>query len=294
MDIRHLTAFVTAAKSLSITEAAKRLYISQSSLSKQVSELEQTIGVKLFTRHYRSLELTAAGKYLLKEGDSLVEKVNEILNHTRQVQLGVRGNLKIGCFSSQLVFLPDILKKFHTLYPQITLDIQIYSSNTIEELLQRNELDFGFISMLGNQLQYDRFCSRLVHRLPLAFLLPYDHPLATKNAIKPSALANESFILLSEWDPSPGVIWFNNLCKKHGFTPQITSRSNHPESIIWLVAAGTGISFTANHPEIPIPKTISKVDILDEDAFRNTLVIWKDKKSNPAKQLFLEVLKPID
>lgn len=293
MDIRHLTAFVTAAKSLSITEAAKRLYISQSSLSKQISELEQTIGVKLFIRHYRSLELTAAGKYLLKEGDSLIQKANEILNNTRQVQRGMRGILKIGCFTSQLPFMPDVLKKFYTLYPQIKLDIQIYPLKTIEELLMRNELDFGFITKLGQQLEYRQFCSQLVYRLPLAFVLPVNHPLAAESAITPSVLAKESFMVLSQEEPQDGVNWLIQLCQRHGFTPQIAFKSNHFESILWQVGAGMGVSFTARHPKISIPETVSVVDILDEDALRNTLVIWKNTNSNPAIPLFLKVLTSI-
>ena len=91
MDIRYLRSFVAVAQCLSFTKAAERIYIGQSALSKQIADLEAELGVELFMRHHRSLELTPAGKTLLKEGINLIDKVAEMIEKTRQAQLGIRG-----------------------------------------------------------------------------------------------------------------------------------------------------------------------------------------------------------
>ncbi|WP_425058986.1 HTH-type transcriptional regulator HdfR [Sporomusa carbonis] len=293
MDIHHLRSFVIVAQYLSFTEAAKRLFIGQSALSRQIADLEDELGVDLFIRHHRSLELTAAGKTLLKEGKNLINQVAEVIEKTRQAQQGIRGSLKIGCFGIESAFLPQALKRFRSLYPQISIDICVLTLKMIKDALEREELDLGFTVFLGNECKSNGFMRRLIHRTPLCFLLPNGHPYSGKTSLDISALAQDPFILLSEDECPEGFDWFMNFCESRGFVPNIISKTTRMESVIWQIEAGVGISFISRDPALfgLINHNICLVDMEGEDAYNNITATWKREHRNPAIPLFLKVLE---
>ena len=292
MDIRNLQSFITVAQCLSFTEAAKRIYIGQSALSKQIADLESELGVELFIRHHRSLELTPAGKTLLKEGTGLMAKITDIVEKTRQAQRGIRGSLKIGCFGFENAFLPYSLKKFCALYPQISVDIRVLTLKMIESSIESGELDLGFTLIMGSDIKTNRFSQRLIHRTPMCFLLPGDHPYAGATSLDISALAADSFIVLSDSETPDGFNWFMNLCTAKGFTPCIGNKTTRMESVYWYVEAGVGISFMPKDPSLVrhVPAGISLVSMLGEEAYCNIMATWKKEHTNPAVPLFLKVL----
>lgn len=292
MDIRNLQSFITVAQCLSFTEAAKRIYIGQSALSKQIADLESELGVELFIRHHRSLELTPAGKTLLKEGTGLMVKITDIVEKTRQAQRGIRGSLKIGCFGFENAFLPYSLKKFRALYPQISVDIRVLTLRMIENSIESGELDLGFTLIMGSDIKANRFSQRLIHRTPMCFLLPGDHPYAGATSLDISALAADSFIVLSDSETPDGFNWFMNLCADKGFTPCIGNKTTRMESVYWYVEAGVGISFMPKDPSLVrhVPASISLVSMLGEEAYCNIMATWKKEHTNPAVPLFLKVL----
>ncbi|SMC46847.1 LysR family transcriptional regulator [Sporomusa malonica] len=295
MDIRSLRSFLMVAQCLSFTEAAKRIYIGQSALSKQIAELEEELGVELFFRHHRSLELTASGKTLLREGAILIDKVAEVVEKTKLAQRGIRGNLKIGCFGLEDAFLPHALRKFRSLYPQISLDIRLLTLKMIENGLESEDLDLGFTVLLGTESKTSRFMNLLIHRSPLCFLLPNDHKYAHETSIDISCLANDSFIMLYEAECQQGFDWIMDACKKRGFTPDIASKTTRMESVYWQVEAGIGVSFTVKDHSINhhIHSSISIVDMQGDDAVANVMAVWKKEHHNPAIPLFLKVLETI-
>ena len=294
LDIRHLSSFIMVAQCLSFTEASKRLYVDQSTLSRQIAELEKGLGVELFIRHYRSLELTPAGKTLFREGANLIHKLTEVIEKTQQAQLGMRGNIKIGCFGFEDFFLPNTIKKFRTLYPQISIDIQVLTFRMIEDALDREELDIGFTGVLGSEWN-SRFEVQEIYRVPLCLLLRKDHPLAGETALDISALANETFITLLDSESEAGLNWFLNFCKKRGFSPNIISNNTRLESIIWQVEAGIGISFMAKDFALMrcLNTNIALIDLLGEDAYGTCFAMWKKQRRNPAITLFRNVLASV-
>lgn len=297
MDIRYLRSFLTAAQCLSFTEAAKQLYLGQSALSKQIAELEEELGVELFIRHrYRPLELTPSGKTLLREGTALIDKVSETIEKTRQAKLGIRGNIKIGGFGVEEAFLPHALRRFHSIYPQISIDIHMLSIRMIEESLESEELDIGFIPILGKNYNSAKFMRRLIHRTPLCFLMPRNHPYASLSSIDIAAFANMPFIILSEAESAEGFNWFTNFCASRGFTPIFSSKTTRLESAYLLVEAGMGISITGKEQAVlrHVSSNLACVAMEGEDACSSIVAEWKKSRNNPAIPLFLKVLETID
>jgi DNA-binding transcriptional LysR family regulator len=284
------------AQCLSFTEAAKRIFIGQSALSKHIADLEEEMGVELLIRHHRSLELTAAGKTLLRESVNLLDRVSDIIEKTRQADRGIRGSLKIGCFGGESAFFPYALKRFHSLYPQISIDLQLLTLRMIETALESEELDLGFVVILGNELKPNKFMQRLIYRVPLCFLMPSHHPYAGEPSIDIAALSNESFILLSAAESDEGIKWFNAFCEKRGFLPSISTTTTRMDGVLWLVEAGFGISFWSKNPTLTryTHPGISFVDMQGKEAYSNIVAQWKKNRHNPAISLFLNMLETID
>lgn len=100
MDIDNLRLFICLAENLSFTKAAKQMYISQSSLSNKIAELENQVGVPLLERTTRSVTLTPAGRYFQDEAKYLVHRFSELTLHTREIANGNMGNLSVGYLDS--------------------------------------------------------------------------------------------------------------------------------------------------------------------------------------------------
>lgn len=293
MDIRSLQSFITVAQCLSFTEAAKRIYIGQSALSKQIADLESELGVELFIRHHRSLELTPAGKTLLREGNGLIARIADIIEKTRQAQRGIRGSLRIGCFGFENAFLPYTLKRFRSLYPQISVDIRVLTLRMIDEAIESEEVDLGFTIIMGKELKPGRFAQQLIQRTPMYFLLPGDHLYAGATSLDISSLATDPFIVLSDTETPDGFNWFMNFCASRNFTPTIASKTTRMESVYWYVEAGAGVSFMPKEPSLArhVPAGISLVGMQGEEACCNIMAAWKKEHQNPAVALFLKVLE---
>jgi DNA-binding transcriptional LysR family regulator len=176
------------------------------------------------------------------------------------------------------------------------MDIHVLTLKMIETALEQEELDLGFTVVLGNELASNRFMRRLIHKSPLCFLLPSNHPFAGETSIDISALAKDSFIVLSETESQEGFNWFMNFCAKREFLPNIASKTERMEIIFWQVEAGIGISFMPKDPILVqrIHPSISLVDMQGEDAYSNIMATWKREHCNPAIPLFLKVLETID
>ncbi|HWR07691.1 LysR substrate-binding domain-containing protein [Sporomusa sp.] len=288
-DIRHLRSFIYVAEHLNFTKAAEQLYISQSTLSKHIAELEEQLGVQLFVRTHHSVRLTPPGSTLFEESRSLMTKIGEAFERARKSQREVWGTLRIGCMGIEHAFLPRILKHFVSLYPHVKLDIQVMPIPRINEALERQELDIGFNTFIGNE-----FTSKLeIHRIRrarLCFLLPRNHPYANKYSLDLADLKQERFILMSPTTFPIGIDWFIQQCNQRGFTPNIVSQPARVETLFWQVTAGMGISFWGFDPVFcqMLRHHVSLVAMNGTNAYGNIALVWKRGNPNPIIPLFIK------
>jgi DNA-binding transcriptional LysR family regulator len=294
-DIRHLRSFLCVAEHLNFTRAAEQLYISQSTLSKHIAELEEQLGVQLFIRTHHSVKLTPPGSILFDESRGIMAKIGEVFERTRKAQLAVWGTLKIGCLGIEYAFLPKILKHFTALYPHVTLDIQVMSGAMINEALDYQELDIGFNQFIGNEFT-SAFKVREVRRSRLCFLLPRNHPCANKYSLDFADLEQERFILLSSATFPNGMDWILNQCKRRGFRPNIVSQPARLETLFWQVTAGLGISIWCFDPVFCqlLRHNIALVAMTGFNAYGNIALVWKKDNPNPVIPLFLKEFDGIE
>ena len=145
MDIRQLRYFIAIAEEKQITAASKRLHMTQPPLSQQLSSMEQELGVDLFSRNGRYLELTEAGEALYRNAINIVNLMGEVNIEVKEVGIGIRGKLLIGINTLSHYDLSGLLKSFNKRYPQITYKIQQNESGQLCKLLNERVIELAIV-----------------------------------------------------------------------------------------------------------------------------------------------------
>ncbi|MEG0349179.1 MAG: DNA-binding transcriptional regulator HcaR [Acinetobacter sp.] len=193
MELRHLRYFITVAEELNFSKAALKLYTAQPSLSQQIKDLEEDVGVQLLYRTKRKVELTEEGAVFLEQARLTLAQADKAVAMARQVSQAKQQMLRIGFVPvAEMKIFPYVLPNLRVQNPE--LKIELFSLNNTEQLrlLKKGELD---ISFTRNNVHSDEIESQFVLREPLIFLLPKDHPLAKYERIPVKALNGIDFII---------------------------------------------------------------------------------------------------
>lgn len=240
LDVRRLRSFIAVAEELHFSRAAKRLHMSQPSLSQQIRVLERELGVELITRTSRMVELTTAGQALMDAAPRVLYEIERATKETRQAASGSVGRLIVGSVRSALAGItPAIIRSLHTNHPE--LRIEIVHMETAEQLraLADRRIDVGIVrsTTVADDLVLEPLTAD-----PLVVVIPQHHPLAGATEIDPRDLANEPFVT---WPRHLSTHFYDILiayCREHGFSPQIVAEGDDIDTQLAFVAAGVGIS----------------------------------------------------
>ena len=153
MNFKQLEYFSAVAEAKSISMAAKKLHVAQPPVSRQISMLEDELGVCLFLRNNKGIELTEAGRSLYEQSQQMFQNLRRMTDSVRDIDAGVRGLLKLGVIYSDLPVVMEHLKEYHALYPQVELYIRLGSPNDLLEDLNRGELHLLFLRSQSNTLR---------------------------------------------------------------------------------------------------------------------------------------------
>ena len=283
MELKQVTYFLTVAELGSFSAAADHLYISQSSLSKQIMALEKELGIELFDRSKRNIVLTEAGATFRKHAQRLNYEYKEMLANLKEYKRAP---------SLSIVAIPVIaqygitsyIAQFQSAFPNIQLMLEEREASTILPALNDHQFDLAFVR--DNYLDIEQYHVLEVDRDKFMVTLSVKHPLATRTSISLAELANENFIMFDK-----GTIVHElavDVCREAGFVPRIFYASLRVESILGLVASQSGIALIMEkifqyhkHPDviaIPLREIVeSKI----------VLVYPRDKKlSIPAKNFW--------
>ena len=240
MELRHLRYFQALAEELNFSRAADRVHIVQSALSRQIAGLEQELGVRLFERTSRGVELTIAGKALRERVDLILPTLEDALDVTRLTAVGELGRLEIGFIAAAMwSVLPSILKEHRRRHPKVLFRLHELpmAGEHLEPLLD-GSLDAAFVRPIG---QFRTISFRPLLREQLIAVLPADHPLAPRETIQLSELSEERFILTSPTAYPEAHNLFHQACLDAGFEPNILDQGDSPNTM-YMVAAGLGVA----------------------------------------------------
>ncbi len=238
MELRHLKYFVAVAEELHYGRAAKKLNIAQPPLSQQIMNLEEELGIKLFDRSRRNIQLTDAGSYFLKEARQVLLHVEQAAEAARRVSRGQAGRLFVGFVGSVVhTFLPEGLRLFRQRFPDVELVLR--EINTAEQIksLHSGRIDVGF---LYADAPDPMLSSQLLTQAPLMVVLPKKHALANRKSLHISELAQEPFIANTRSSEPVVLDAFISMCHSAGFTPRITQEAGQVQTVLGLVASGLG------------------------------------------------------
>lgn len=292
MELRHIRYFVAVAETLHFGRAARALHISQPPLSQQIRDLEREIGVTLFHRTRRSVELTPAGAIFLERARRLLSDAVEMAEASRRAQRGESGELTVGfVHSAGYAFLPRVVREFRARFPDIRLSLR--EATPAEQLaaLEHRRIDVGLIrrAQFGEGLH-----SEVVFSEPFVWALPSGHRWAEVRPRRLASLASEGFIAFPR-DRAPSFHQaLMSICQRAGFAPRITQEVNTIHTALGLVAAGVGVALVpASAVEIAGGRDVVFVALDHTAPSAELLLIWPQHRAPPALQRFAAVVHEI-
>ncbi|MCP5036836.1 MAG: LysR family transcriptional regulator [Rhodobacteraceae bacterium] len=243
-SLRQLEYFVATAEHSSVANAARLLNVSQPSVSKAITKIEEQLSVQLFIRHHaRGVSLTPAGERLLIDARGLLSYANSLQQNVQESSSVVGGTLNVACFVAIApVFMPAILADFSQIYPGI--DVRVYEGNQEEMFDGLASGKFELAIMYDSVLPAGIATTKLAAFEPYV-LLPASHPRAEQKCVSLASLADEHFILL---DVPPSRDYFLNMFRQNGLDVRVAFSSPSLEMVRGLVGRNWGYSLLVTRP----------------------------------------------
>ena len=299
MELRHFRYFIAVAEESSLGRAAHRLHVSQPALSQQISDLEDELELKLFTRNSRGVALTEAGRTFLIAGRRVLVAVEQAAERAQEAAKGQRGRLVIGSIGAATIsFLTGILARFREQHPlvEITL-LQMHNRAQIEAVLNGSiMLGIGFYDWALQEDEREQVATRLLLRSPVGIVCPKNRRLPKHAVPKLKDFRHDKFLSIDPEYSFGYEEWLRGFCQRlGGFEPDIAASANSPEILIGLVAAGRGVFLG---PELTIRgreeiwRSVGDYYLLGEpESHFEVFAIWKKQSQlEPAISKFIDLL----
>jgi DNA-binding transcriptional LysR family regulator len=288
MTLEWLHEFCQAAKMQNITKAADYCYISQSSLSRHIAELEKELNVRLVDRDNRNFSLTEAGQYFYEECQALLQRLETIRLRTQQIGLGQTGQLRIASFCSYIPYIYEKVFSFRKQHPEILCSVN-YVENVISSALNPGIADLGVVFSFEVP-ETDELETKVLGQDDICLITPMNHRLATSNSVAMSSVRGENLLLLSGLRyPFLGAIQDTIMHGPNGniHTGNTTYEVENLETMILHTRFGDGVAL--------LPRVLAQeraggcaiLSINDLDVRYDLCMCWRRDNSNSALQQFL-------
>ena len=292
MELRHLRYFVAVAEELSFTKAAQKLRLAQPSLTRQVRNLEDEIGVRLLDRGNNRVALTDEGRRFLFDSKKLLAMCAETVAAVQRMKQGESSQLNIGYVANiHYGLLPATLGAFRKLCPRVALNLFDMTSAEQFEALAARKIDLGFVG-LRPALSNHELVSEGVAFDPMFVALSERHPLAKKTKLKLADLAPQFFIGMSAKTHPGAREWLLEICRNAGFAGRILQEADVEPTAIRFVADGLGVAFM---PEqiMGLPHEGVVFRPLSPPLRRESTIAWRaDNHSQPLKD-YIQIVKEL-
>jgi DNA-binding transcriptional LysR family regulator len=257
VELRHLRYFVTAAEELNISRASARLRVSQPAVSRQIHDLEDELGVPLFTRTKSGLALTPAGESYLAHARDILRKSGEAAAHMKTFRRQPARRLAVGYIAPVLAsILTPALRRFTRDHGDVEVTLKEMSPHAQIRALRAGDIDFALPGNPCPELA-DEFTVVVLRRIPFRAVLSDEHALAARKRLGLAELRDETFIGFDE-ESFPGRnASICEACQRAGFTPRLKQRVSSLTALVALVAAGKGVTLApAEVDRLPHPQAV--------------------------------------
>lgn len=290
MELRHLRYFVSVAEALSFTKAAEKLRTAQPSLTRQIKNLEDELGVRLLHRTKQKVTLTDEGRSFLADAKRLLALAAETVESVRRLQTGEVRALNVGYVSNLFYdLLPKTLESFHQTFPTIAVNLFDLSCGEQFRALEEGKLDLGFVG-LHEPIARRGLEFRTIASYRCAVALPKENPLTAKATVPLKALAPMFFIGMSETSYPGYRDWLIKTCERSAFTPKILQDVDLERKMIHAVAAGLGVAI--------VPEQLKRLEHenvvfrpLDPVIMTEGCVAWRNQNPSSALQAYILIVE---
>lgn len=289
MELRHLRYFVAVAEELHFGRAAARLFIAQPPLSQQIQQLERELGVTLFQRTSRRVQLTPAGEVFLVGVRQTLDDLDAAVQSTQRAARGETGWLGIGFAASATYdLLPAVLHDFREHFPDVALSLMELNAVEQSAALRARSIHVGFARPHTDEADA---VVEAVLREPFLVALPAAHPLAGRSELSLAVLAGEPFVSFPE-KPLPSYAQVVRVvCEGAGFAPHVVQEVREMQTAISLVAAGLGIALLPASVQHLRRDGVVYCSLPDSAPRTELAVVTRREDASPALQNFLAIVR---
>jgi LysR family transcriptional regulator, low CO2-responsive transcriptional regulator len=287
--LHQLKVFETVARLTSITRAAEELSLTQPTVSMQIKQLTQNIGVPLFEQIGKKLYLTASGQELFLTCQDIFDRLSRFEMKIADFQGLKQGRLKLSTITTTKYFIPRALAPFCQLYPGVEVALEITNHERVLERMSENLDDLYIISKIPERLDVS------LHPFlenPLVVIAPINHPLAKEKNIPISKLQDEAFIMRERGSGTRAAV--EHLFTQHNVSVKVRLELGGNEAIKQAIGVGFGISVLSQHT-FPQDAAMSGLTILDVEHFpieRHWYIVYPaDKQLSIVASTFFDFLQ---
>lgn len=286
MDLRHLQAFVAVAEERHFGRAARRLGITQPPLSRQIQQLESALGVRLFRREARPVELTPEGTSYLAEVRPHLEGLTRAAERAQATGRRPQGKIKAG-FVSSLGYglMPRLLEALRTAAPEVGVELFELPSAEQCRAVRAGRLDLGFVFL---PVPDRELTMRFLFREPLVAMLPARTPFVGLSEIALERLHHQPFVLCSRQPDAGFREVVVDLCRANGFEPRADHAASSTASMAALVAAGLGVALVPRSAAGREPAGVVYRPLADAPLTLEIAAVWRSEAMSPALRSVLD------
>jgi LysR family transcriptional regulator, hca operon transcriptional activator len=288
VELRHLRYFVAVAEAGSLTVAAERkLHTSQPSLSRQIRDLEDEVGVQLLRRSARGIELTPAGRAFLDHARVVLSQVEAAAEAARRVAHPAKPCFTMGFLTGhELTWMPEALRILRDELPNLDVMISSQYSPLLADGLAKGKIDVAF---LRREKGVPGLAFRLLVKEPLMVILPSDHHLAARQVINPGDLVGETFVIVSDTAPVLRAV-INDYLKRSGINITPAHQADHVTMGISLIASTGGVGLLPAYAQNFLPPSVTSRPLKGDTPTIDLVLGYKKSNQSPILKLLLSRL----
>jgi DNA-binding transcriptional LysR family regulator len=294
VELRHVRYFLAVAEHLNFSKAAQQLHIAQPPLSRQIQQLEADLGVLLFLRNKRHVELTRAGQVFLDEARKLVVQAGHAAEAARHAQKGSSGGIRIGIASGLGGVAGKAVADYCRRFPAINIECKDVFSTVQNEVLCKREIDVGFLRPPIDQVNLD---CELLFEEEFVVILPKTHRLAKRKSLRLKDVADEPLIVFDRRFSSGLYDKILGLYSRQGLTPHFTVAhvEAHEEAGAIMVATGKAIFIGAG---AIVTRSVHGIDLAsvrlnETEAKIEVYMAWRKDEDSAAVLSFLDSVRRV-
>jgi len=288
IELRHLKYFMAVAEELHFRKAAERLFISQPGLSRQIKQMEDDLGFKLFERLNKKVYLTVAGAYLKKEIALTLSNLEHNFEYAKLLDQGVEGKIKMGYVGSAMQnVVPQLLLNIREKYKNIQFDLKEMDNPKQIKALLSQEIDIAFIRMekVPHELKI-----KPIFEDTFSLVLPKNHPIDQHNFKNLTQFKKEPFIFI---EPSYSPDYYEEIMeifRTSGFSPIVSHNSVHASTIFRLVENNLGISIVPTILQHGYNMNVKFIELKNVSQRTVLSVAWNVNNRNPMLKNIMEFI----